>query len=92
VVTRPPRRTTHTILAISRTIRLILSSTDFFLPKTPICTTPQCFLEESAAETPNTKIEADQAKIGGGNSIGATAEGISTFSNVFYILTMMKGD
>jgi hypothetical protein len=38
----------------------------------------------------NTKIEPELAKIGGRNSAGATAGVISTFSNVFTIITMMK--
>jgi hypothetical protein len=39
----------------------------------------------------NTKTDAPPAKIGGGNSAGAAAGGISTFSNVFHINTMFKG-
>jgi hypothetical protein len=30
--------------------------------------------------------------VGGGNSAGATTGGISTFSNVFIIITMIKGE
>jgi hypothetical protein len=40
----------------------------------------------------NTKTEARTVKIGGGNSTGTAAGGISTFSNVFLIITMIKRD
>ena len=36
-------------------------------------------------------MEAAAEKIGGGNSAEITAGGISTFSNVFLINTMIKG-
>jgi hypothetical protein len=37
-------------------------------------------------------MEAAIEKIGGGNSAGAASGGISTFSNVFIIITMIKGE
>ena len=53
---------------------------------------PKSSQEESAAEDRNTKIEAATATIGGENSVGIAAGGISTFSNVFIIITMIKGE
>jgi hypothetical protein len=47
---------------------------------------------ESTLEDINTKTKAATAKIGGGNSARITAGGISTFSNVFIIITMIKGE
>jgi hypothetical protein len=38
----------------------------------------------------NTKIEAEPAKIGGENSVEATVEGISTFSNISTIISIIK--
>jgi hypothetical protein len=37
-----------------------------------------------------TKIEPEPVKIGGENSAGATVGGISTFSNISIVITMMK--
>jgi hypothetical protein len=38
----------------------------------------------------NTKMKVAAKKIGGRNSVGITARGISTFPNVFIIITMTK--
>ena len=54
--------------------------------------TPEGSLERVLQKHQNTKTEAAAAKIGGGNSAGAAARGISTFSNVFLIITMIKGE
>jgi hypothetical protein len=53
---------------------------------------PQVLQGERLRNTETRKTEAASAKIGGGNSTGATAGGISTFSNVFLINTMIKGE
>ena len=54
--------------------------------------TPKSSREESATEDRNIKTEATTVKIGGGNSARITAGGISTFSNVFIIIAMIKGE
>jgi hypothetical protein len=37
-------------------------------------------------------MEAEEVKIEEGNSIGTAARGIFTFSNIFLINTMIKGE
>jgi hypothetical protein len=54
--------------------------------------TPRVLWKRVLQKHINTKTEAATEKIGGRNSAGATAEGISTFSNVFLIITMIKGE
>ena len=52
--------------------------------------TPRVLWRRAPEKNRNTKMEAAVEKIGGGNSAGITAGGISTFSNVFIIITMTK--
>ena len=52
--------------------------------------TPRVLRKGALQRHRNTKTEAAAEKIGGGNSTGAAAGGISTFSNVFFINTMIK--
>ena len=49
-------------------------------------------LEESAAETQKHENGGCIRENWRGNSAGATAGGISTFSNVFLIITMINGE
>ena len=51
---------------------------------------PKSYRERAPHKHKNTKMEAAAEKIGGGNSVRITAGGISTFSNVFIIITMTK--
>jgi hypothetical protein len=53
--------------------------------------TPEGSLEGAAQKHRNTKTEAATENIGGGNSTGAAAEGISTCSNVFIVGVMGPG-
>ena len=54
--------------------------------------TPQGFLKESATERQKHENRGCNSEDWRGNSAGAAAEGISTFSNVFLIITMIKGE
>ena len=54
--------------------------------------TPRVLWRRAPQKHRNTKMKAAAEKIGGGNSARAAAGGISTFSNVFIIITMIKGE
>jgi hypothetical protein len=86
-------RATPHLFAVDRLIHLILSQTDFFFPKKLYIYDPLRVLVWRAPQKyRNMKTEAATVKIGGGNSAGAAAGVISTFSNVFLVNTMIEGE